>query len=172
MLEPRRRPEAGFTVIELVIVVVIAAVLLSIMGAAFDSARTASQRRSAIAAARTMGDAIEDFRKDHAGRPPLLAGATAGEDWSQKPANGPRNRYLDEPYLESAPGALADGLAVMTTGGGGGGGARWRLRYRQDADPAGWSIVVIDGRGTATRCAITGGAARPGQGALAGVGPC
>ena len=158
----RRAQEHAFTLIELLVVLVIVAAVTAILIRSHSSTSASTMRRSAIGAARSYGDAIDDFRKDHGGRPPVLGDA---KDWpTGSAAKGPRNTSDGRAYLRgSAPEAVGAkqaqlvGASASTTN-----GARFALQYAPvAATPGGWVIVVRDQRSQVKPCYVQGGAATP-----------
>jgi prepilin-type N-terminal cleavage/methylation domain-containing protein len=152
-----RQREHAFSLLELVVVMLIVGVLIVGLVSALRSGRTSSGRVAAIAAARSIGDAVEDFRKDHSGRPPVLGSAG---DWPQPLAAGPRSTYDRERYMRrGAPDPLTAGHAELVAGPGtGSGNARWLLQYTASGGGAArWSITVRDRTGVSPPCSIGGG---------------
>jgi prepilin-type N-terminal cleavage/methylation domain-containing protein len=159
---PVRARERALTLVEVTIVLVIVAILLAALLWATRSTRSASGRASVVAAARTYGDAIDDFRKDHGGRPPALGNA---RDWPDSAA-GPRSAYTGDGYLggavpEAVAGRIATVAAAAPTA------TRWTIRYATSA--RGWRITVEDSQRSTPTCTIAGGTP---PAAPAGVGPC
>jgi prepilin-type N-terminal cleavage/methylation domain-containing protein len=156
------RPEEGFSLMEVIIVAAIIAAIGAAALWATASSRTASGRVQAVAAARTIGTAVDDFRKDHGGRPPVLGHAS---DWPAPTLAGPRDNYSDERYMQpkATHGITSSDVAISAVGGAT--AQRWNLVYRTTA--RGWSITVVDRDGRTHPCTIAGGQAPAG-----GAGPC
>lgn len=140
---------------------VISAVVVAIGLKSRDGAGTTAKRAGAISAARVVGDAVDDFRKDHAGRAPVL-GNTA--DWpTNSLANrnrGPINTYTGRPYLRARSVEAFDSRIARVVGPGGTAPdpVRYLLQYSiSPGRPGGWAIVVRDKRGTAAPCYLIGG---------------
>lgn len=153
----RRTHERAFTLIELVIGMVIVGMLVGSVVTVMTTSRSSSGRAAAIATARTLGDAIDDFRKDHGGRPPVLNNA---RDWPAPVIDGPRHSFSDQRYLRrGAPDALRNGAAMIVgPTGSATGGARWALQYAPSTVGAGgWTITVRDRDRRAPACSIGGG---------------
>lgn len=169
----REVQEAATSVLEVVIVLVIVAVMLAMMLRTRDANGSAAHRVAAVSAARVMGDAIEDFRKDHGGRPPVLGHA---DDWPtttlESRNRGPMNTYTGRPYLrhKAVGGVESDNARIVGGGASAPASVRFALQYYQTTGrPAGWVIVVRDQRGKYPPCYLRGGSmALP----ISGVQPC
>lgn len=136
---------------------VIVGIAVGFVATTMFTGRTSSSRAAAVASARAVGDAIDDFRKDHGGRPPTLGNA---RDWPNPVMNGPRHRFSQRPYMRrGAPDALRNGVAMLVgPAGTATGTTRWSLQYAPStAGAGGWSITVRDRRGAAPACSIGGG---------------
>ena len=153
--------ERGFTLIEVVIVLVISAVMLAMAVLTMDSDQSTAKRADAVAAARVLADAIEDFRKDHGGRPPAIGTS----DWPSAPAKlrrGPVNTYTGRAYQRKRTiSALESGVAVVAAGSTvAPAPVRFTLQYNRSAAgsrPGGWYIVVVDRLAKIRSCHVTGG---------------
>lgn len=132
-------------------------VVVGFVATTMTTSRTSSSRAAAVASARAVGDAIDDFRKDHGGRPPVLGNA---RDWPSPVIDGPRHGFSQRAYMRrGAPDALRGGVAVLVgPTGSAPGAARWALQYAPStAGAGGWTITVRDSRGAGPACSIGGG---------------
>jgi len=106
--------------IEMIIVMLVAAILLTIVAPKFLGARHSADRRQYAATANAYVDAITAFGLERAGRVPVLGAAA---DWPTA-ATGPLDPLL-RPYMRSGPpelvqdGKVAVGGASVTTPPGG-----------------------------------------------------
>jgi general secretion pathway protein G len=114
----RAHGQAGFTMIELLVVMVIAAILLALGVPTFIHAKKTSKQKIVIAAAANYRTAIEGFRLDHGNRVPELGSPT---DWPPKTTLpvarqfevGPIDQF-GKPYMKTAgPEALRTGMAAL-----------------------------------------------------------
>ena len=115
--------EAGFTLVEIVVVLLIMGVLMAILAGAGRSSSHATATQAAVSVARSYGDAIEAFSDEHGGRAPL----PGSEDWPARPAGsptdlpefaaGPRNVAAgDRPYLAKLPEPVSTGSLLFNAG--------------------------------------------------------
>lgn len=124
-------------------------------------AESAATRAAAVSAARAIGDAVEDFRKDHAGRPPTLG---SPQEWPTdtvtKRNRGPINTYTNRPYmrLQQLDVFTSDIARMVAAGTSAPTAVRWSLQYSiNPGRPGGWLIVVRDGRNKVPPCHVHGG---------------
>lgn len=77
MLEPRERGQAGFTIVELLVVVVIIGIVASIVLVSLMNALDKARQRATMADMRTISKAIETYMVDQ-NVPPADAGGVEG----------------------------------------------------------------------------------------------
>lgn len=96
------RNDSGFTLLEVIIVVVIVGILLGIFMVTMGSGRRAGAHSQAVAVAKTYQGAVEQFQSDHGGRVPKSVGDS--EDWPVA-EEGPVLTWGSEkhPYLKNGP---------------------------------------------------------------------
>ncbi len=136
----RNRREAGFSLIEILVVMIIITIMMSIVVVTFSKSRKTAEYKSAIAAANQYRDALEAFRSDHGNEFPKI-GPTETE-WPGNPAaptktdttpiktahkrflRGPRNELLEDnmspadgkrPYMRRIPEPVQSGLIPFFT---------------------------------------------------------
>lgn len=136
--------------IQVIIVLVIVAVLVAIAANVIPGARRSGQKRQAVEAARTLADAVDQFRLDHGERPPQLSDA---KDWPT-PARGPINSLTGQRYMKVQPDALGSNWLALGTSLT---GAQWNLVYRAtNQAPHGFRIdVIYQGSTARPSCTIT-----------------
>ncbi len=153
--------ESGVALIEVVIVLIISATMMAVAMSSRESNGTSATRAGAISAARALGDAVNDFRKDHGGRSPALGTADWPTGTVAQRNRGPINTYTGRPYLRGkALDVLSSDIArVVGPGGTAPDPVRFVLQLSTAGGrPGGWAIVVRDKRAKAPPCHITGGA--------------
>jgi type II secretory pathway pseudopilin PulG len=142
---PRRAAEAGFSLIQMLVVLIITAVLMALVASPIRGARRDGQRRSAIAAARTIAEAADRFRLDHGERPPVLGNS---KDWPNAEA-GPFNFLTQKSYMKTRPDVLGAswlGFGTTVTN-----PTQWSLVYRGKTQPPyGFRIDVVYHNSAAT----------------------
>ncbi len=109
-----RRLDLGFTLVEIIVVLVIVAVLMAIAVSGFGGTRHEARRTLVRTAAQSYSEAVEAFALDHAGRVPKFATA----DWP-RPASGPVQpnsaRRAASTYLgSSVPDPVSSGTVNVT----------------------------------------------------------
>ncbi len=117
-----RRPEAGFTLIEMMVVLLIVVVLIALAVSSMRGAKRTGLFRASQAAAHSYAEAVESYMADNGQTPPVLG----GPDWPAEPwtvrIGGPRDPMLqNKRYLSSAaPEAVSDGRVdlISATGAG------------------------------------------------------
>jgi type II secretory pathway pseudopilin PulG len=135
---PGRRAEHGFSLIQLLVVLLISAALMAVVASPIQGARRDGQRRAAIEAARTVAEAADRFRLDHGERPPRISNA---QDWPVV-NDGPRNSLTNHRYMKTRPDSL--GSSWLTLSSGVSNPTRWSLVYRATTTPPhGFRIDVV-----------------------------
>lgn len=151
------RPESAFTLVELLVVLLIAGILLSLSFYALGSARKSGRHIAAVAAANAYADAADRFAREHEGRYPAAPGARgpSGVDWDggAQARRGPKSDVLGRVkyYLRTVPEAVQDGSVAFGRSG------PARIDYRPSAGGTGF-VMTVTVAGS-TPCVITGGAA-------------
>jgi len=112
-----RRPCAGFSLIELMIVVAIMAILAAIAYPKFVDATSEARDSATSSQLRVLRTAIERYRADHGGDPTMT-------DWTALVGNG---------YLKATPLNPNNNLSVIAGGAGTGVGWVWRARSESDS---------------------------------------
>ncbi|MCW2955556.1 MAG: hypothetical protein JWO69_425 [Thermoleophilia bacterium] len=152
---PHRAGADGFTLIEVIIVMVILAIMLTITIGAFRSGRDSSSTSKVVAAGTSYADAIEQFGTDARGRYPEGIGS---QDWPVA-TEGPRSALArgNGRYLRSIPEAVQDKLVGV-----GAAGPDGHLLYVPRPDRTGYELRVIDRNG-AYRCSFAKNVTAAGQ---------
>jgi prepilin-type N-terminal cleavage/methylation domain-containing protein len=98
--------ERAFTLVELLVVMIIAAILATLGVYAIHSARSGGQRAAAITSAQAYADSVDEFARDHRGQYPAIPG-----NWSSALERGPRDASLGthDRYLREVPEAVQSG---------------------------------------------------------------
>jgi prepilin-type N-terminal cleavage/methylation domain-containing protein len=124
---PESAGERAFTLVEVLVVLAIIAVLMSIIVPRFGSAKTSANGANLRAAAQSYAEAVDAFALDHAGRVPVIGGATS-TDWPNtalsagplKPSpmvGGTTNTYLGRFVPEVVQGPRADFVTTAPAAG-------------------------------------------------------
>lgn len=140
----RARAEIGIGLVE----VVVALLIIGVIGAFAVQSLVGTKQHSSTSegrtVARSLGEGIEQFKRDHGGRLPTAPGtADWGNGWHSPvdAANG------NKPYLRgSSVESLTDGSAALQTAGGtvapGGANAPVHIQYRTDTSAGFYALVV------------------------------
>lgn len=145
-----RRAEHGFTLLELIIVAVIIMVISAVAVPTLFSTKKNATKNERVEAAKNLVAAVEAYKLDHAGRPPLMN----SNDWPNEPGKGysvgPRNRMpglvlepKKERYLRSAlPESITSGRVPFGPNAAGGN----YIQYIVDVNSNQYAFVVaVDG---------------------------
>lgn len=95
-IDTGRHREGGFTLIEILIVLIIVGILMAIAIGSQDGAKSAVKRQDAVVAAHSLQKAVEAFRRDREGRVPSR---TVPADWNGK--RGPVDQDVNKPYMQA-----------------------------------------------------------------------
>ncbi len=128
--EHARPPMAGMTLVEAIVVIVIAGILMAVAIPVLRSPRNAVNKQTVIAVGKTYDSAIKQFRLDHEGRVPIvgahlpspdgvsfIARAGANPDWSAPAARrGNGRRWALGPVRRGAGAEGTEFRAYITTG--------------------------------------------------------
>lgn len=106
----RARGEAGFGLVELLVVMIILAILASLAISTFGGARSATRNKEAIAAATAYEAAIASWMSDHGNRKPTAAQVDSAS--GPLKGAGPLN-LLGRPYTGGAPSGVAEGRVTV-----------------------------------------------------------
>lgn len=145
----RHRREGGFTVIELLVVMVILGVLFFIAMSTFGGSKTTVKRQEAIVAAHSLQTAVEAFRRDREGRVP-----STSADWPVAAA-GPidadaTRRYMRARFPETV------SLSVLTKATPTGPGTAF-IRAAEGSTPLSVEYAAIVPNGTVYRITVRDG---------------
>lgn len=179
-----RCEERGFGLVEIIVVLVV----LSIVGAVALHSLTGTKRNAAETrartVARTLGEAVEQFRRDRGGRLPAAPGTALGSaDWGGSWRSPVDVSNANRPYASAAAlEGVGDRVVALENASGavapGGAGAPARLRYvvNQNAGFYAFVVRVRTGSSYTAKCYVTN-ATRTGSGTsfIAGLGaskPC
>jgi general secretion pathway protein G len=103
----RTQRSKGFTLVEILIVVIILGILAAIVIPQFTNASTDARRNSLTSQLQTLRSQIELYKLQHNDRLPTFAGTTADEQWSQltlrTDVNGDTTGTDFGPYLQQNP---------------------------------------------------------------------
>jgi general secretion pathway protein G len=115
-----RSSRRGFTLVEILIVVIILGILAAIVIPQFTNASSDARNSSVASTLQTMRGQIELFKIQHADTPPaatalatVMAGKTNPTDTTQVSATGTLG-----PYLQQFPTNPANGFSTLTTAAG------------------------------------------------------
>lgn len=141
--------EHAFTLVEILVVLFIAAVIGAIAIGSVGSSRETGQRFNALAVAHAYANSVDDFARDHGGRYPAPPGNAA--DWPDA-KRGPSSSLLGDArfYMRRIPESIQDGNVVI-----GASATKPAIAYSQLAGGGGYQMIVtIPGRDS---CRIVGG---------------
>lgn len=93
------KEEKGFTLIELMIVILIIGILVAIAVPVFNAAKRNAQRRTCQANLRTLNGAVQQYHADNDGDPSVVTITTA--NWNSQLVNG--GAPNGSSYLKKAP---------------------------------------------------------------------
>jgi prepilin-type N-terminal cleavage/methylation domain-containing protein len=109
-----RSAERGFTLVEIIVVLVIVAILMAIILPSFGGAKHTSDHQMLVTAAQDYADAVESFRLDHDGLVPQTSA-----DWPADAARavlGPVDSITGKPYMHrGAPTGVTDPNSISVT---------------------------------------------------------
>jgi prepilin-type N-terminal cleavage/methylation domain-containing protein len=165
----RRAPrESAFTLVEMLVVLVIAAILIGIGILSLRSSQDRGNTIQATTTAHAVGEGIEQFQRDHGGRLPTNPGTT---DWNGGWLSPADEGNQQRPYVKKAAlGPLTEGIVSLetSTGATGPNPARTaRIRYLVDANLGLYALVVRTDRGDGmlARCSVSNADPQTSQGA-------
>lgn len=95
-----RVSEAGFTLVELMVVLVIVCILIGVSIPMFNGARQSSNIKAVVSSSAVYRAAIAQFRLDHANRVPILGSPDWPAATDDERRLGPRD-MLGRPYLRN-----------------------------------------------------------------------
>ncbi|MBC7644368.1 MAG: prepilin-type N-terminal cleavage/methylation domain-containing protein [Thermoleophilia bacterium] len=160
--------EDGFTLVELLVVLVIIAILMAVAVMSFTGAKKTSYHRNAIAAAESYRDAVDAYMADNGNVAPALGSAA----WSAASAGPVDALVQNKPYIRTTPEAISDGnVSIGAPGGRAAPGTRAFIAYTSSGSTYSFRVSAV-AVGTSTplatgpACVITN-AAMPAGGAKA-----
>lgn len=141
---PTHPRQDGFSLIELIVVLIIISILMAVAIPHFLGARKTSMHRQVAAAANSYAEAIESFRLDHGGRPPQLGDQ---DEWpTAQVADGPQNSLTHKHYMRlGAPDVVHQEIATIGGDGVRTGGrmTKWHIDYSSHTTPPySWTLRV------------------------------
>jgi type II secretory pathway pseudopilin PulG len=146
------RREAGVGVLEIVVVLLIIGVLIGVGTMSMRGTQTRSNTAKARSVAIQLGEAIQQFQRDHGGRPPGQPGTVDwGNAWISPIDRGNGNRtYASQTALDALNGG---GVSLERTNGTAGPRASTttRIRYFENAAANQYALVVYVRRDGAMR---------------------
>jgi prepilin-type N-terminal cleavage/methylation domain-containing protein len=169
-----RAGERAFGLVEVVVVLLVIGIVLTIAVRSLGSAQEEGAVAKGRTTARTLGEAIEQFKRDRGGRVPAQPG---GSDWSSDWRSPVDVANGDRPYAKAGSLEALDGAALALETATGtvapnGAGAAVRLRYVAD-DASGLYAVVVrsrDGGSWTPVCHVTNATGGSGAAFVASLG--
>lgn len=156
---PARAREAAFTLLEIVVVLVIIALIMGAGLSTLRGTKAQTQTNKARSVAIQLGEAVQQFQRDHGGRPPTQP-ASGNADWnptftSPIDRSNPDAQGRGKPYARGASvEALATGAVTLENRSGSpmvGSGQRAsttaRVRYIDDQNRGIYALVAFADRG-------------------------
>lgn len=168
--QPRRAVESGFSLVELIVVLLIAGILMGAFAMSGRGTKDSAAVQLGVATAKSYNDAVSNFVTDHGGRTPkfdtidwpetpMVAGRSGGAATVSKLppySRGPVNPSAsDHPYIARVPDDAATGELVVTSAAlnDPAKGARVRLLYTTSLDTKWRFEVQLNGaNGWTTKC--------------------
>jgi general secretion pathway protein G len=121
-----RSVKRGFTLVEILIVVIILGILAAIVIPQFTNASTDARESSARSLVQTVRSAIELYKLQHGDTYPTSDGAIGSAwDWSKLTGTSTYGGKTVGPYLQSTPVNPLNNLSTVTTGTTYTGGFHW-----------------------------------------------
>jgi prepilin-type N-terminal cleavage/methylation domain-containing protein len=111
-----QRSDAGFTLIEILVVMIIIAILMAVSVPTFLGAKKTARRKEATATALAYKQAVSQFMLDHSNRVPSFGVAT---DWPTATPNGGPVSMLTgtaTPYMHPLPETVSDRKVDVSAG--------------------------------------------------------
>lgn len=136
--------ESGFSLVEIVVVLVILAIIAGFALSVLMSPAKAAKQREALTAVHAYADAVRIFEKDHGGRPPSWTTSATNPvlDWPADRKKGPV-RDDGTTYMEGGiPESIGKGTVTWDSGSS---TLRWRLQYeelRAGTVEASWRLTL------------------------------
>lgn len=156
--------------IEVIVVVLIIAIIGAITALNVDRGRSKGHAAQGRATARALGEAVQQFQRDHGGR---LPGAPGSADWGNAYLGPVDKANGNRPYArKSTLVAITDGVVGFQ--GGANPSAPVRLRYVADANAGQFGFVVSVRKGNAhvPSCYVTNASGGGFINQLGAPGPC
>lgn len=97
-VQPCCTEQYGFTLTEVIVVMVVMAILMAAALSSFRGPKESANRKMLSSAAQTYATAIDGFKRDHASRAPVVSGGPAADrtvDWSSNTPGSLKNGPMD-----------------------------------------------------------------------------